>query len=47
MIGRCFALSTIVMTDMKKSRLKAGQPRFKKQDNYPDDVDFFTIAWYN
>ena len=47
MIGRCFALSTMVMTDLEKSRLKAGQPYFKKQDNFPGDVDFFTFAWYN
>ena len=47
MIGRCFALSTMVMTDLKKSRLKAGQPHFKKQDNFPGDVDFFTFAWYD
>ena len=35
------------MTDFEKSRLKAGQPHFKKQDNLSDDVDFFTFAWYN
>jgi len=46
-LGGCFALSTMVMTDLKKSRLKAGQPHFKKQDNLSDDVDFFTFAWYN
>jgi hypothetical protein len=37
----------MVMTDLEKSRLKAGQPRFKKQDNLSDDVDSFTFAWYN
>jgi len=46
-IGRGFALSTMVMTDFSKNRLKAGQPHFKKQDNLSDDVDFFTFAWYN
>lgn len=40
-------INTMVMTDLKKSRLKAGQPHFKKQDNLSDDVDFFTFAWYN
>ena len=46
-IGRCFALSTMVMTDFSKNRLIGGQPHFKKQDNFPRDVDFFIFAWYN
>ena len=47
MIGRCFALSTMVMPDFSKNRLIGGQPHFKKQDNFSEDVDFFTFAWYN
>ena len=43
-IGRCFALSTMVMPDFSKNRLIGGQPRFKKQDNLWIDVDFFTLA---
>jgi hypothetical protein len=39
-IGRCFALSTMVMTDFEKNRLKAGQPYFKKQDNLSYNIDF-------
>ena len=44
MIGRCLALSTMVMPDFSKNRLIGGQPRFKKQDNLWIDVDFFTLA---
>ena len=43
-IGRCFALSTMVMPDFSKNRLIGGQLRFKKQDNLLIDVDFFTLA---
>ena len=43
-IGRCFALSTMVMPDFSKNRLIGGQPRFKKQDNLLIDVDFLTLA---
>ena len=39
--------STMVMPDFSKNRLIGGQPHFKKQDNVPGDVDFFTFAWYN
>ncbi len=37
----------MVMPDFSKNRLIGGQPHFKKQDNYSEDVDFFTFAWYN
>jgi hypothetical protein len=37
----------MVMTDFSKNRLIAGQARFKKQDSFSEDVDFFTFAWYN
>ena len=43
-IGRCFAPSTIVMPDFSKNRLIGGQPHFKKQDSFSEDVDFFTFA---
>ena len=43
-IGRCLALSTMVMPDFSKNRLIGGQPRFKKQDNLLIDVDFLTLA---
>jgi hypothetical protein len=43
-IGRCLALSTIVMPDFSKNRLIGGQPRFKKQDNFSENMDFFTFA---
>lgn len=46
-IGRCLALSTMVMTDFSKIRLIAGQFHFKKQDSFSGDVDFFTFACYN
>ena len=35
------------MTDFSKNRLIAGQAYFKKQDNFSEDIDFFTFAWYN
>ncbi len=37
----------MVMPDFSKNRLIGGQPRFKKQDSFSEDVDFFTFAWYN
>ncbi|MFR6105245.1 MAG: hypothetical protein ACLUI4_06675, partial [Faecalibacterium sp.] len=46
-IGRCFAPSTMVMPVFSKNRLIAGQARFKKQDSFSENVDFFTFAWYN
>ena len=43
-IGRCLTLSTMVMPDFSKNRLIGGQPRFKKQDNFSENMDFFTLA---
>jgi len=43
-IGRCLALSTMVMPDFSKNRLMTGQSCFKKQDNLSEDVDFFTFT---
>jgi len=37
----------MVMPDFSKNRLIGGQAYFKKQDNFSEDVDFFTFAWYN
>jgi len=34
----------MVMTDFSKNRLIAGQAHFKKQDNFSEDIDFFTFA---
>ncbi|MFR7742735.1 MAG: hypothetical protein ACLU3I_05155, partial [Acutalibacteraceae bacterium] len=30
-----------------KNKLIARQARFKKQDSFSENVDFFTFAWYN
>ena len=43
-IGRCLTLSTMVMPDFSKNRLIGGEPRFKKQDNFSENMNFFTFA---
>ena len=34
----------ILLEDLK---LIGGQPCFKKQDNFSENMDLFTLAWYN